>query len=258
MCRALLLLAFFPALSLPALSQTTSAPDSGALNSRVTTPPAEPNDNPRVLAMMNMGLDDAIIVAKIESSNWTFQLSDTDILALRKAGLSARVIAAMVDNSVLTTARVTVDDQTVQLNTMGQAKSAGRLVNNLTGDLTPVKENAFLEGPAATTSASPLPEITIRLPKSDSIGNYILVKMNVKDDRRELEVGSGTGEASGRTGLGSNAVIRPIRVIYRGNNTYQLLPLNHLTEGQYMVYVVGSTDERKDIYGKGYDFSVLR
>jgi hypothetical protein len=141
---------------------------------------------------------------------------------------------------------------------MGQAKSAGRIVNSLTGDLTPVKENAFLEGPAATISASPMPEITVHMPKGDSIGNYILVRMNVKEDRRELEVGSGTGQASGRTGLGSNAAIRPIRVIYRGNNTYQLLPLKQLTDGQYMVYVVGSSDERKDIYGKGYDFAVLR
>jgi hypothetical protein len=31
-----------------------------------------------------------------------------------------------------------------------------------------------------------------------------------------------------------------------------------LKSGQYMVYVVGSSDERKDIYGKGYDFAVLR
>ena len=258
MRRALLLLAFFPALILPALCQTASGPQPGALSPRVPDPAAEPNDNPRVVAMANMGLDDSIIVAKIASSNWTFKLSDTDIMALRKAGVSARVVAAMVDSSVLTTASVMVDDQPVPLNTMGQAKSAGRLVNNLTGDLTPVKENAFLEGPAATTSASPMPEITIRLPKSDSIGNYILVRMNVKDDRRELEVGSGTGEASGRTGLGSNAAIHPIRVIYRGNNTYQLLPLKQLEDGQYMVYVVGSVDERKDIYGKGYDFAVLR
>jgi hypothetical protein len=25
-----------------------------------------------------------------------------------------------------------------------------------------------------------------------------------------------------------------------------------------MIYVVGSSDEQRDIYGKGYDFSVLR
>jgi hypothetical protein len=258
MRRALLLLAFFPALSLPVLGQTPAAPDPGILNNRVIAPAADPNDNPRVVAMTNMGLDDSIIVAKIQSSSWTFKLSDSDIMALRKAGVSARVVAAMVDSSVLTTASVTVDDQPVPLNTMGQAKSAGRVMSSLTGDLTPVKENAFLEGPAATTSASPMPEITVHMPKGDSIGNYILVKMNVKNDRRELEVGSGTGGASGRTGLGSNAAIHPIRVIYRGNNTYQLLPLKQLEEGQYMVYVVGSSDERKDVYGKGYDFSVLR
>jgi hypothetical protein len=36
------------------------------------------------------------------------------------------------------------------------------------------------------------------------------------------------------------------------------VPSAPLKSGQYMVYVVGSSDERKDIYGKGYDFAVLR
>jgi hypothetical protein len=39
--------------------------EPGALNPRVPDPAAEPNDNPRVVAMTNMGLDDSIIVAKI-------------------------------------------------------------------------------------------------------------------------------------------------------------------------------------------------
>jgi hypothetical protein len=143
--------------------------------------------------------------------------------------------------------------------TMGQAKTAGRLLNNLTGDLTPLKENAFLEGGTATTQASPMPEILITLPKGDSIGNYILVKMDRKDDtRRELGVGTGGGVGNGRTGLSSNNPVRPIRVILRSEDVYQLLPLNKLKDGQYMIYVVGSSDERKNIYGKGYDFAVLR
>jgi hypothetical protein len=142
---------------------------------------------------------------------------------------------------------------------MGQAKSAGRFLNNITGDLTSVKENAYLEGGTATTQASPMPEILITLPKGDSVGNYILVKMNVKgDDRRELGVGTGGGIGSGRTGLSSNSPVRPIRVILRSENVYQLLPLSQLKSGQYMIYVVGSSDEQKDIYGKGYDFAVLR
>lgn len=219
---------------------------------------SSPNDNARIVAMSSMGLDDAIIVARIQSSTWTFKLSDADIMALRKDGVSSRVVAAMVDSSAVGTAKVTVDDQPVQLVTMGQAKTAGRIVNSLSGDLTPLKENAFLEGPAAATSASPMPEIVIRLPKGDSIENYILVKMNEKEDRRELEVGSGTNASGSRTGLSSSAAVRPIRVIARGEQTFQLLPRVPLKDGQYMIYVVGSADERKDIYGKGYDFSVLR
>jgi hypothetical protein len=209
--------------------------------------------------MVNLGLDDAIIVAKIKASSWTFQLSDDEMLRMRKNGVSARVVAAMVDSSATTVARVSVDDQSVQMVTMGQAKTAGKLLNNLTGDLTTLKENAFLEGGTATTQASPMPEILVTVPKGGSIGNYILVKMNRKDDdRRELGVGTGGGVGNGRTGLSSGSAIRPIRVITRGDNVYQILPLNQLKPGQYLVYVVGSSDEQKNIYGRGYDFAVER
>lgn len=262
MRRAFVLLICFTAAFYPAIGQNTPktppATAADTLKLHTDDPPTVVDDNPRVLAMVHKGLDDSIVVAKIMASSWTFQLSDDQMLTLRKEGVSARVVAAMVDSSATTVARVTVDDQPVQMVTMGQAKTAGKLLNNLTGDLTPLKENAFLEGGTATTMASPMPEILVTVPKGDSIGNYILVRMNVKEDRRELEVGSGTNGSGARTGLGSNAAIRPIRVIYRGNNTYQLLPLKQLTDGQYMVYVVGSADEEKDIYGKGYDFGVLR
>ena len=254
MRRVLVLLAIIPALCFPALSQTVLNPEPVNRADNLPTP----DDNGRIVAMSKMGLEDSIIVARIEASTWTFKLSDADIIMLRKNGVSSRVVAAMVDSSVANIAKVTVDDQPVQIETMGQAKTAGRIVNNLSGDLTPLKENAFLEGPVATTSASPMPKITIRLPKGDSIGNYILVKMNEKADRRELGVGTGGGIGNGRTGLSSNSAIRPVRVILRSENVYQLLPTNQLKFGQYMIYVVGSSDEGKDIYGKGYDFAVLR
>jgi hypothetical protein len=236
-------------LTLPALGQSM-------LKVRAAAVP-QPNDNNIVVAMMNKGLDDSIIVAKIKSSSWTFKLTDDDMLALRKTGVSAPVVAAMVDSSVLSRARVTIDDQPVAMDTMGQAKTAGRLLNNLTGDLTPLRENAFLEGPDATTSASPMPEVIISLPRGESIESYILVQLNEKNDRRELEVGTGGGVGSSRTGIGPHS-IRPIKVIDRGESTYQMVSVKPLKPGEYMVYVIGSSDERKDIYGKGYPFSVLR
>ncbi len=215
------------------------------------------DDNARVVEMMNKGLDDSIIEAKIKSSNWTFKLGDDDMIALRNRGVSAPVVAAMVDSSVLGSAKVFVDFQPVKLDTMGQAKTAGRLLNNLTGDLTPLTVNAFLEGPAAKTQASPMPEILVTLPQGESIESYILVELNEKNDRRELPIGSGGGLTGTRTGVGAHS-IRASHVTERGDNTYQLQPEKPLKAGQYMVYVIGSSDERKDIYGKGYPFAVAR
>jgi hypothetical protein len=215
-----------------------------------------PNDDDLVVAMLNKGLDDDIIVAKIKASNWTFQLSDDEMLALRKQGLSARVIAVMIDHMVLSGASVFVDDKHVDISTLSQAKTGGRLLNNLTGDLTPLKENAYLDGPIAATSASPMPEIKITVPRGDSIKNYVLVQMKQKGDRREIEVSTGSGISNSRSGVETSA-IRKTLVIPRGNNTFQLLPDKPLKHGAYMVYVIGSADERKDIYARGYDFSVL-
>ena len=204
---------------------------------------------------MRKGFDDTIILAKIKASNWTFKLTDEDMASLLLQGLSSRVVAAMVDSNNIVATKVTVDDQMVTIATMGQAKTAGRLLNNLTGDLTPLRENAFLEGPVAMNAASPMPDITITLPRGDTIESYILVQMNPKGDRRELEVGSGGGVTSSRTGIGAHS-IRPIRVVDRGDSSFQLVPLKPLKPGEYMVYLIGSSDERNDIYGKGYAFSV--
>ena len=207
--------------------------------------------------MLNKGFDDDIIIARIKSSDWTFQLSDDEMLALRKAGVSSRVVAVMIDNSQLAGARVEIDDRPVQLNTLGQAKIAGKFLNNLTGDFTSLKEKTYLEGPTASNSASPMPEITVTVPKGDSIGNYVLVQLDPKSDRRELEMGTGGGVEQGKSGI-RPASVRPTRVIDRGNNIFQLLPLKPLKPGQYMLYVLGSADQRRDVYGTGYDFSVLQ
>jgi len=233
-------------LTLPAHSQAMVRVNSPAFD-----------DNSRIVEMMNKGFDDTIIVAKIKSANWAFNLNDDEILALRNRGVSAPVVAAMVNSSVLSTARVSIDMHPVKLDSMGQAKTGGRLLNNLTGDLTPLTVNAFLEGPAAKTDASPMPDILVSLPEGESIASYILVQMNTKNDRRELQVASGSGISNSRTGIGGRS-IRPSHVIERGDNTYQIQSEKPLKAGQYMVYVIGSSDERKDIYGKGYPFSVGR
>jgi hypothetical protein len=51
----------------------------------------------RVIEMSKLGLDDDIIIARIKHGTCRFQLGDTDLLNLKKAGVSSKVIAAMLD-----------------------------------------------------------------------------------------------------------------------------------------------------------------
>ncbi|MGA8492833.1 MAG: hypothetical protein WB711_20595 [Terriglobales bacterium] len=204
--------------------------------------------------MSKLGLDDDIIIAKIKNGSCEFQLGDTDIVYLKKAGVSPKVIAAMLDSSVLTSPRVTIENNEVPLHTMGQSKVGGRLGSKATFGMKSVKEKAYLDGPHSTIVASSSPVIEIDLPKSDTIDNYVLVQMDGKSDRRELEVESRGGIVGGKNGIRAEA-IQKTHVTPLGDNKFQL-GTETLKKGEYIIYVVGSPDSVKGIYGKGYDFTV--
>jgi hypothetical protein len=69
-----------------------------------------------------------------------------------------------------------------------------------------------------------------------------------------LEVESRGGIVGGKNGIRAE-VIRKTTVTDLGNNKFQLTTEN-LKKGEYMIYVVGSPDRDREIYGKGYDFTV--
>ena len=110
--------------------------------------------NARIIEMSKLGLDDDIIIAKIKSESCEFQMGDTDLVDLKKAGVSPKVIAAMLDSSVLTSPRVTINKDEVPIHTMGQSKVGGRLGHDLTLKMKSVKEKAYLDGPHSTIVAS--------------------------------------------------------------------------------------------------------
>jgi hypothetical protein len=210
--------------------------------------------NARVIEMSKLGLDDDIIIAKLKNGSCEFQLEDTDLVGLKKAGVSPKVIAAMLDSSVLTSPRVTVDKTEVPIHTMGQSKVGGRLGHDVTLGIKSVKEKAYLDGPHSTIVAGSSPVIEIDLPKGDTIDNYILVQMDGKGDRRELEVEARGGLVGAKNGIRAEA-IHKTHVAPLGGNRFQL-GTDTLKKGEYIIYVVGSPDSIRGIYGKGYDFTV--
>lgn len=211
--------------------------------------------NYRVIQLSKMGLDDEVIIAKIKTGRCNFSLGDNDLLELKKAGVSGKVVAAMVEASVLTSPRVKVDGKPVELHTISQAKVGGRLGHTASMRIMPVREEAYLQGRHAAVIASPNPKIEIELPLSDSIDNYILVRMDRRGDRRELEVGSAGGSVGRKTGIRAESIVKTSHEPV-SDRVYRIFTEKELKGGEYILYVVGSAHYEEGVFGKGYDFTV--
>jgi hypothetical protein len=72
-----------------AATASTPATTQSAASAKIT--------NARVVEMTKMGLDDDVIIARIKHGTCDFQLSDTDLVELKKSGVSAKVVAVMMD-----------------------------------------------------------------------------------------------------------------------------------------------------------------
>jgi hypothetical protein len=211
--------------------------------------------NDRVIQMSKMGLDDDIIIAKIKTGHPKFSLGDQDLMNLKKSGVSGRVIAAMLESSVLTSAVVKIDGKPVELHTLGEVKTGGRLGHGVTMGIKSVKAKAYLEGPHAPVICSRSPKIELELPPNDTIDNYLVVELNGKGDRRELEVGSAGGTVGAKVGVRAEDVVKTSSEDL-GNRHYKITCHKELKKGEYIVYIVGSPDTIHGVYGKGYDFTV--
>jgi hypothetical protein len=212
-------------------------------------------DNARVVEMTKMGLGDDIIIARIRIAHTKFSLGDNDLLDLKKGGVSEKVIAAMLEASVLKIARVKVDGNPVELHTLGQAKTGGRLGAAFSYGIKSVKQKAYLQGQHASVVVSSNPVIEMELPPDDSIEHYILVKLDPKSDRRELEVGSMGGVVGAKTGVRAESVIKTSYESL-GGRRYKITTHGPIKGGEYILYVLGSADTIKGIFGRGYDFTV--
>jgi hypothetical protein len=106
-CISLLILATFsianaqqaqPAAVTASTPATTQPPASGKIT------------NARVVEMTKLGLDDDVIIARIKHGACDFQLSDSDLLELKKSGVSSKVVAVMMDTAPVAPPAATVQE----------------------------------------------------------------------------------------------------------------------------------------------------
>lgn len=212
-------------------------------------------DNARIIEMTHKGLGDDVIIARIKASPTKFSLSDDDLASLKKAGVSDAVVAAMIQSTQLTAPKVKVDGNPVEVRTIGQQKVGGRAGHIATFGIKSVKNKAYLQGQHAALISSRKPVIDIELPANDNIDDYIVVKMDDKGDRREIEMGSAGGTVGEKIGIRAESIVRTSATPL-GGRRFRITPVKELDRGEYILYSVGSADFQHGIYGQGYDFTV--
>jgi hypothetical protein len=212
-------------------------------------------DNARIIEMTHKGLGDDVIIARIKASATKFELSDDDLAALKKAGVSDAVVAAMIQSTQLTSPKVAIDGNPVEVRTIGEQKVGGRLGHAVSLGIMSVKNKAYLQGQHASLIASRKPVVDIQLPPNDNIDNYIIVEMDDKGDRREIEMGSIGGTVGEKVGIRADRIVRTSAAPV-GGRRFKLSPVKELKKGEYILYSVGSADFPHGVYGQGYDFTV--
>jgi hypothetical protein len=212
-------------------------------------------DNARIIDMTHKGLGDDVIIARIKASATKFDLSDDDLAKLKKEGVSDAVVASMIQSTQLSVAKVSVDGNPVELRVIGEQKVGGRLGHTLTLGIESIKNKAYLQGQHASVIASRKPVIEIELPANENIDNYIVVLMDDKGDRREIEMGSIGGTVGEKVGIRADRIAR-ISTTPLGGRRFRITSVNEMKKGEYILYSVGSADFPHGVYGQGYDFSV--
>jgi hypothetical protein len=212
-------------------------------------------DNARVIEMTHKGLGDDVIIARIKAGATKFSLSDDDLANLKKEGVSDAVVAAMIQSTQLTIPKVTIDGNPVEVRTIGEQKVGGRLGHVATFGIKSVKNKAYLQGQHASVIASRKPVVDIQLPANDNIDNYIIVEMDDKGDRREIEMGSVGGTVGEKVGIRADRIVRTSATPV-GGRRFKISPVKELKKGEYILYSVGSADFPHGVYGQGYDFTV--
>jgi hypothetical protein len=164
-------------------------------------------------------------------------------------------VAAMIQSTQLTSPKVKIDGNPVEVRTIGEQKVGGRLGHVASFGIKSVKNKAYLQGQHASLIVSRHPVVEIELPAKDNIENYIIVEMDDKGDRREIEMGSVGGTVGEKVGIRADRIVQTSATPI-GGRRFKISPVKELKKGEYILYSVGSADFPHGVYGEGFDFTV--
>jgi len=228
--------------------------DSTSLRKRFT--------NQDVIEMTKLGLSDDVIIAKIRKAYEagtdavSFDTSVDGLKALKAANVSESIIKVMINPAPPPAAIVaganpmTIDpslpppevgvywrDEGKFLLLQGQmvtnTKAGGKAGSLFTYGLRNQHWDATIEGPTSKNVVRDRkPVFYLYVPEGTDSSDYVLLKLNKKDNRREFQVGSFGGVSGGKSGVQKDKEI-PFHAEHLGIRVYKLTLDDALKPGEY-------------------------
>jgi hypothetical protein len=239
-----------------------------------------------VVEMNKEGFAEDVIVTRIKKNGKAFDLNNDELVELKKLGLSDTVIKFLLDPSQpyipppppvvnrpdpatvappvpakqypkdANTSRVPAEPGLYRLQDDPPLKIELKLLLGAEekGGLGPLKKGkvvSYIIGPASKTRIKDLaPVFYLRLEPGKGIEEIVLMTLERKNDRRELDLGS-----SGKKPEFKSEAMRPFDSIEIGLQLFRITTAK-LTPGEYIFFQIGSAEPPKGSYGKGFDFGI--
>jgi len=259
-----------------------------------TQEPSKRLTNQDVIEMVNLGLSEDVIIAKIRSVSGTdalrFDTSVDGLKALKTANVPDAVIKVMINPApppppvIATSTAISLDPNLpppevgvywkdgatfvlIQGRAISQAKAGGRAASYFTYGMRGQHWDATLEGPTSNNRLKDRrPMFYFYVPDGASAADYVLIKLEKKSDRREFQVGSFGGIGGGKSGVKKDKEI-PITSEHVGIRMYKVTLEGDLKPGEY-AFFMGTGDQANmsagrvssssggSAGGRVYDFSI--
>jgi hypothetical protein len=239
--------------------------------------------NTDIIKMQSAGLSESIILSSVNTQPAAYDTSTDGLLALKKAGVSDAVLAAMISRNALMKSGVGnasgtnlpsaapagpppgVDEVGVYYQDKNKAwhpipseivntKSGGLLKSIATDGIVKGDTNGHIKGAESPTKLTTGLNILIFMPETYSATDYILVKLHQNSNNREFRAMTGgvfhsSGGATKDTVEFGSQKLAP--------HVYELTFVAPLTPGQYGIIPPGATTTSNlAAGGKIYSFSI--
>ncbi len=246
---------------------------------------AETLNNDSVLSLLNAGLGDEVVIAKIKSSPSSFELSTETVIILKQRGVSGPVLAEMITASaVAAQPAMSIDSPDpmvphpsgiylaggekmtrIESTTTRQARTSGMLGAVLTSGLSGMRIKAGVNGPKANVSTDKAsPVFYFYFDQADqglgasggavtSPQEFSLIRFETKKDKREAVIGS-VGLGGTKAGLRDKDQ-HDFEVTQVKPGVYKVVPTLPLKSGEYG-FIAGGVGAGANATFRVFDFTV--